>query len=309
MAQAHDLSPTLPSLGIRVASAGVDPLHGGVIAWLVVEPAAVGLLDASESPSVRLEEIGRVPQARVYNDGVRPVLFRADSVVTGGRQTRVVERTSIVPPGASALIPVRCVEHGRWAPESAATAHSFVVAGMASRRMRLRLARQRDSSMRATGRPGLDQHAVWNEVADELRASRVPTASQSYAPMVTEVRARDRARARQMRITPAPRANAALVMPDHGSAWVEVFPSSGALVGHAEELAADLVEASRSRDGEPSGPTSVGQALEQLLAASVLRAEPEAGSPGEPFALQSPRVCGSLLMLASRVAHLSAVIG
>jgi hypothetical protein len=308
------MAHTLVSLGIQIASARVDPLEGGAIAWLTVDPCAQELLEAAQTQALRFEELGRVPQARVLNDGPQAVVVRADSVVAGGKQTRVVARTSIVPPRSALVVQVRCVEQHRWSPEDPRTASNFTFVGVASRRMRTRLARQRDSSLRTTGRHTLDQRDVWHEVRVELSAARVESLTDSYLPIVTEVRARDRARARAQGVTPASTANAALVMPGRGAAWVEVFPSPAALRPHAEELVADLVEARRVRDDEdPRGPGSVGEAIERLLAAAAIRAEDEEeeerGSLGEPFALQSPRVFGSMLLHESRVAHLSAVIG
>jgi hypothetical protein len=309
--QAQAVKPNLPSLGIRVASLGVDPFEGGAIAWLLVEPGAVDLLDPAESGQVHMEEVGQVARARVRNEGPRPVVLRADSIVTGGRQTRVVERSAIVAPAATVLVSVRCVEKGRWSAEDPSSAGRFTYAGAAGRNMKIQLARQRDTMVRSTGRSGLNQQEVWREVSAELEATHVSSRTESYAPVVTELRAVHRARARALGVTPRPEANAALIIPDRGAAWVEAFPTSAALRLHAEELAADLLEAARSpQDAE--GPSSVGQAIEQLLYAAVVGAdaggEREAGLLGEAYALQSARVCGSLLLHESRVAHLSAVI-
>jgi len=60
MTQVHQVTSNLTSLGIRVESVGVDPVEGGVIAWLAVEPGALGLLDAAETEAVCFEEVGRV---------------------------------------------------------------------------------------------------------------------------------------------------------------------------------------------------------------------------------------------------------
>jgi hypothetical protein len=307
--QAPQQDTNLASLGIRTSSLSVEPFEGGVIAWLSVEPAAQGLIDAAETEAFRIEEVGQVPKARVRNDSDRPVVLRADTVVSGGKQTRVVERTSIVPPFSSVLVSVRCVEARRWSAESPDTTVRFTMVGTTSRSMRVKLSRQRDSTLRTTGHHELNQREVWREVTVELQTSKVTSRTDSYLPLVTDVRSRDRARARAMGIAPPPSANAALVMLDHGVAWAEVFASSSALGKHAEELVADLVEAARSSEGEPAGPPSVSAALARLHEATVCRVQSDTEALSQPFALQSSRVCGSLLMHQARVAHLSAVIG
>jgi len=309
MAQVRQVAINLVSIGIRVASVGVDPFEGGVIAWLAVEPGAIGLLDATETQALRIEEVGRVPRVRVLNWGDQPVVVRADSVIAGGKQTRVIERTAVVASGHAALLHVRCVEAHRWTSENKSNADHFAIAGMTSYRMRVKLARQRDSVLHATGHYALDQYAVWREVTVELRTTRVASSTESYLPVVSEVRGRDRARARTLGITPPASSNAAFVMPDRGAAWVEVFASNAALYAQVDELVADLVEVARTHETEPEGPASVGEALECLLAATASNVDRDAEEFGQPFVLQSARVCGSVLLHESRVAHLSAVIG
>src|SRR5947209_7893220 len=48
------------------------------------------------------------------NLGDRPSLVVAGELLEGGQQHRVAARTTMVEPGQSAVLEVRCVEQGRW---------------------------------------------------------------------------------------------------------------------------------------------------------------------------------------------------
>ena len=50
----------------------------------------------------------------VANGGSRPVLLLEGELLQGGHQHRVTSRTTVVEPGHPVVVPVRCVEQGRW---------------------------------------------------------------------------------------------------------------------------------------------------------------------------------------------------
>ncbi|GAA1200040.1 ARPP-1 family domain-containing protein [Pseudonocardia alaniniphila] len=50
----------------------------------------------------------------VTNGGARPALVLEGELLEGGWQHRVAARSVVVEPGASVVLEVRCVEHGRW---------------------------------------------------------------------------------------------------------------------------------------------------------------------------------------------------
>jgi len=76
------------------------------------------LLDqALEEKSAEITEIsseGSVPELKVTNRGNRPLLLLEGELLRGGKQHRVIRITLIVSPGEERVIPVCCVEQGRW---------------------------------------------------------------------------------------------------------------------------------------------------------------------------------------------------
>jgi len=57
---------------------------------------------------------GTVREVRVSNRGQRPIIVFDGDGLRGAKQNRILEHTVVVPAGASLLVPVNCVERGRW---------------------------------------------------------------------------------------------------------------------------------------------------------------------------------------------------
>lgn len=73
------------------------------------EALAAGLAHVTE-----VSDAGRVPELRFRNDGDRPVLLIDGDELVGAKQNRVLNPTILVPPHSEIVIPVSCVEYGRW---------------------------------------------------------------------------------------------------------------------------------------------------------------------------------------------------
>ncbi|MFM8553030.1 MAG: ARPP-1 family domain-containing protein [Acidimicrobiales bacterium] len=117
-----------------------------------------------------------VPQLQVHNPGKVPMLIPAGRVLEGGRQTRTVNVSILVPAGATIIIPVSCVEAGRWHGGSA-----FRNSGRnLSRRARIAKQRGVTGNIRAYGSKHSDQGAVWDSVAAELSMRHLASDSSLY---------------------------------------------------------------------------------------------------------------------------------
>jgi hypothetical protein len=135
------------------------------------EPDYLLLEDAITQGLARITEAGAggtVPEVKIENDADMPVLLLDGEELLGAMQDRVLNLTILAPPKRTTLIPVSCVEPGRWRM----TAPQFRVAGdvMYSRGRAARCA-QVTASMRASGTHGSDQARVWEELA--AKASRL----------------------------------------------------------------------------------------------------------------------------------------
>ena len=73
-----------------------------------------GLLEVRE-----ISQAGSVPELTVVNKGDRAVFLLDGEELVGAKQSRVLNLTILVPAGRTLIIPVSCVESGRWASRSA----------------------------------------------------------------------------------------------------------------------------------------------------------------------------------------------
>jgi hypothetical protein len=63
---------------------------------------------------VEVDEAGDVPNLKVINKSERMVLILDGEELVGAKQNRIVNTTILIPGKATVVIPVSCVEQGRW---------------------------------------------------------------------------------------------------------------------------------------------------------------------------------------------------
>lgn len=166
----ESLTKTLNSLTIEVPiSCGrlhVFPLLAGGSA----EEEIFLLLDEGiHSGTLRVEELnegGSVPELRVVNEGSLPVLILEGDELTGAKQNRVVNSSVLVAAHSDLVLPVSCVERGRWSYRSQAFSPSVGSPHLTLRHLKTRSVH--DSLKRGSGH-GSDQDAVWREVDRKSR--------------------------------------------------------------------------------------------------------------------------------------------
>jgi hypothetical protein len=140
------------------------PLFGGAPAGdylLAAEALAAGTL--------AIEEVGPgvVQELVVRNRGDLPVLLLGGEHLEGARQDRVPTVTVLAPPRRDTVIPVACVEQGRWGyegPEDLAPAPHFAFSAVRARNVDAAA-----RALRADLPVAADQSAVWAEVAARHR--------------------------------------------------------------------------------------------------------------------------------------------
>ena len=163
---------------IATAKVGQPVRHRGVSIFpLYLEtkhPSSAVVAD--DSLEVSELESASVPQLLVTNNKDVPVIIPAGRVLEGGRQTRTVNVSILVPAGATITIPVSCVEAGRWHGGSQFR-DSKRIAGR-----NVRIAKQRGvkGSIDRYGMKHSDQSAVWDSISSELIARSIHSESSSY---------------------------------------------------------------------------------------------------------------------------------
>src|SRR5207249_3063379 len=81
------------------------------------EPSYTLLSTAIETGQAQVEEVsesGSVPNLAVNNQCQKPVLITEGEILIGAKQNRVINVTVLVAAGVKFLLPVSCVEQGRW---------------------------------------------------------------------------------------------------------------------------------------------------------------------------------------------------
>jgi hypothetical protein len=111
---------------------------------------------------------GSVPQLRFENLGDKPVLLLDGEELVGAKQNRVVNLTILAPAKQVIVIPVSCVEAGRWETKTEVFQPAEHV--MYSRGRAAKAAQVSFSMVAGDGRQA-DQSAIWNEIA--LKSQRM----------------------------------------------------------------------------------------------------------------------------------------
>src|SRR5512135_1047734 len=125
-----------------------------------------------------VSEGGSVPELKFVNEAGLAVFLLDGEELIGAKQNRVLNLSILVPAGKTLIIPVSCVERGRWhhrSREFSSAARAHYAEG------RARKMSQVSFSMKSRGERHSDQGAVWNELDDKLGrlAASSPTSAMS----------------------------------------------------------------------------------------------------------------------------------
>jgi hypothetical protein len=115
-------------------------------------------------------EIGAVPELLLRNDAEWPVLLVDGEELVGAKQNRICNLSILAPARAETVIPVSCVEAGRWRWRSRAFSASeniYFAKG------RARKARDLSQSLKEHGAPRARQDVVWSDIDAKLARLRV----------------------------------------------------------------------------------------------------------------------------------------
>ena len=259
--------------------------------------------EALATGKARVSEVsaqGSVPELRFVNLGEEPVLLIDGEELIGAKQNRVLNVTILVPPKTELVIPVSCVEAGRWAGggEFRSAQHVMYAAGRAEK------ARSVSFSMSTIGTRRSDQSAVWQSIARlaeregvKSRTSRLEDVYVAREDKIGEYVDKLRAADGQL---------GAMFALGRKIRGIEAFD-------HPETLRKMLPKLVRSwamdslavaHDGEAPQGEEVARRLGEL--ASVSLSEHPAVGLGRELRFESPHITGGALVHEGRVVHLCA---
>ena len=148
-----------------IGGLGVFPLTGS----RTTSPPYLTGPEAFESGLIEVSELDppEVPSLLVTNLADVPILLVEGEMLVGGDQNRTMNVTVLCPPKSVMIVPVSCVEAGRWGARRAMSASSRLAPG-SLRSIKTTMLQPR--SDHASDRRS-DQGRVWEEVYATVRGS------------------------------------------------------------------------------------------------------------------------------------------
>lgn len=133
-------------------------------------PDYILLSDALEQGLATVTEVsesGEVPNLAVRNNGDRPILALDGQELNGAKQNRILNLSLLVPARSTTVVPVSCVEQGRWdyrTREFGSSGEMLFAKAKVDKLMNV------SASMRHRGTHHSDQREVWDHVERKLRS-------------------------------------------------------------------------------------------------------------------------------------------
>lgn len=295
--------------GVRV---GPPQSHAGLSVFPLssskpVQPLCYLTLDhAIAAGTFRVAEVsegGRVPDLKVVNDGDTHVLLLDGEELIGAKQNRVLNVTVLAPARKSIVVPVSCVEHGRWARTG------DLEFKPAEHVMYASLRRDSSGAVRASVKAGggyrSDQRAVWRDIAE--KSARMGSTSDTGAMRDMYLARKDEVNRFVDAITAGDdQVGAAFFIGDR-LAGLELFDHPSTLRALLPKLVRSYaMDAIEVNVGKPEVPPAGGV---EAFIRDIGRANKEARAGvglGEDVRLSAPRLVGGALVFGDRVVHLSA---
>ena len=295
----HNLS-VLPLIGGTGAPAGES--------WYDTLDSALG---AGSLRVTETSDAGSVPEIKVLNRGGRPVLIIDGDELVGAKQNRTVNLTILVPAQADLVVPVTCVEAGRWHARSAQFAsaqRAHFAEGRAAK------SRQVTESLRTRGVAAADQGQVWGAIAAKAERLQARSSTGAMADVFEAHAAGVDAYVRA--ITATDRQRGAVFVIEGRALGLDLFDSPHTFRAMLPRLvrsyAIDAIDRRMAREAPASAvmapdSRSVGESVAEFLSLfrnAEAQRHPSVGT-GECWRISSSALSGGGLMVEDRAVHLS----
>jgi hypothetical protein len=136
-------------------------------------------LDRGALAITEMDEEGSVPELKVSNKSDQKILMLDGEELVGAKQNRVLNVTVLIAAQSETVIPVSCVEQGRWSYKT----REFTSARRAmSADLKKKKSRSVQHNLRAAGSFASAQGMVWHEIDDKferMAAAPSPTMAMS----------------------------------------------------------------------------------------------------------------------------------
>ena len=244
-----------------------------------------------------------VPELSVHNPTKKPVVIPAGKILAGGRQTRTVNVSIVVYPDATVIIPVSCVEQGRWG----GTPRFRDSNRMASKRVRLEKETSVSENIRRYGSKSSDQGKVWNAINVELHSRGIDAPTSNFLDADYQLeREYDRQEVINEFLHKGPQDGQTGVVVSYGGeiSGLEIFPTPRALIQYWEAIIRSAVLDSPLGGKRPATQAKVKKFIDAIATAPATTAPGVGG--GTELHIQHPELVGQALVVDGKLLHANA---
>ena len=299
------ITTTLKSLHI-----GEPQRYRNLTAFPLILPNAplasyITLANAVHQRTAKISEIsegGSVPELLLDNSGSERILILDGEELIGAKQNRVSNLTILADAMSKTVIPVSCVEQGRWSYRSenfGVSDRAHFARGRSMKHMAL------SENMKATGTHGANQSMVWEEISAKQSRMQVNSPTSAMADMYEQHDAQVEDYA--VNFTPVNNQVGVIFGIDNRIEGMDLFDAKDTLQKMLPKLtrsfAIDALETATSTTGEVD-LLQASQFLDRIANAQV-DSYPGVGV-GEDIRLSAAMVAGGGLVFEDKLIHLAA---
>jgi hypothetical protein len=248
-----------------------------------------------------MSRAGSVPELRLENKGELPVLIVDGEELVGAKQNRTANLTVMAPAHTTIVLPVSCVEAGRWSHASdhfVASDRAHFARGRASRVASV------SQSMGSSGSRRSDQARVWHDVAEVACQLEAPSPTQAMAAVFERHRTRIQDYVEALGATD--NQVGAIFAIGGDVIGFDLFDRCATLTALLPKLvrsyAVDALEATEEATSRQDGGTAA--AFLQSAASAKVNTYPAVGM-GTDIRLSAPGLAGGGLVVDDDVVHLA----
>lgn len=261
--------------------------------------------DAIAQGLARVTELGNggsVPELQVENHATQPLLLVDGEELIGAKQNRVLNLTVLAPAKQVTVVPVSCVEAGRWSmdtPDLKPARHVLYSLARADRTAHV------SESMRTSATRRSNQSAIWDDIAKKSSRMNAASATGALSDVYEKHAASVEAYVRAFACDPL---QAGVIFAISGRTFgLDLFDSPTTFRRMFPKLvrsyALDALDVSVPNK-QPCPPELAAKVLDRVATASSF-SQPAVGI-GKDVRINGPSVCGAALWALDRYVHLCA---
>lgn len=288
---------------VAIDNLAMLPLYGPVAdgaGYLTLDEA----LGDGKAEITEVSEAGSVPELRFRNPGDERVLLVDGEELVGAKQNRILNVSILAAAHSEIVIPVSCVEAGRWAHRSRRFSTAPRTQYAAARAARMAQVSERLVASDGLSRRG-DQGAIWSDI--EAKFSRLGAESPTAAMSDLYDSFEDRIERYTNGVAAAPRQTGAVFAINGKIVGLDLFDRPETLARLLPKLvrsyALDALDVDRQEQEAPE-EGDVHAFVAALGAAKAARFD--AVGEGEELRLDGAGTVGAALVVDGRVVHLGA---